>query len=51
MLIGMFADFWQRARPLRSDPAGRHRVPIPDGYHTYRSPTYNVFLFCGREER
>ena len=57
-LIGMFTDFWQRALtdvgvggPDKGQggvflaAAPDHEGPIPDGYHTFRSSTYNVFWF------
>jgi hypothetical protein len=57
-LIGMFTDFWQRALtdvgvggPDKSQ-GGVYLLlppdydgPMPSGYNTFRSPTYNVFLF------
>lgn len=57
-LIGMFTDFWQRALtdvgvggPDKGE-GGLYLLlppdydgPVPGGYHTFRSPTYNVFLF------
>ena len=57
-LIGMFTDFWQRALTdvgVGGPDKGQggvflllppdHEGPIPDGYHTFRSSTYNVFWF------
>ncbi|GMG90524.1 hypothetical protein Cmtc_17440 [Cupriavidus sp. TKC] len=57
-LIGMLTDFWQRALtdvgvggPDKGQ-GGLYLVlppdydgPVPGGYNTFRSPTYNVFLF------
>jgi hypothetical protein len=57
-LIGMFTDFWQRSLTdvgIGGPDKGEgglflllppdHEGPIPEGYHTFQSPTYNVFLF------
>jgi hypothetical protein len=57
-LIGMFTDFWQRALtdvgiggPDKGQGGAYLLLPpdydgvVPSGYHTFRSPTYNVFLF------
>ncbi|TDY22992.1 hypothetical protein B0G81_3315 [Paraburkholderia sp. BL6665CI2N2] len=57
-LIGMFTDFWQRALTdvgVGGPDKGQGGLylllppdydgPVPGGYHTFRSPTYNVFLF------
>ncbi|WP_426412899.1 DUF1254 domain-containing protein [Bradyrhizobium ganzhouense] len=57
-LIGMFTDFWQRALtdvgvggPDKGQGGLYLLLPpdydgaVPSGYNTYRSPTYNVFLF------
>ncbi|MFC9386957.1 DUF1254 domain-containing protein [Streptomyces venezuelae] len=57
-VIGMFTDFWQRALTdvgVGGPDQGKGGLylllppdydrPVPDGYHAYRSPTYNVFLF------
>jgi hypothetical protein len=57
-LIGMLTDFWQRALTdvgVGGPDKGQGGVylllppdydgPVPGGYNTFRSPTYNVFLF------
>ncbi|MDQ6432648.1 DUF1254 domain-containing protein [Mesorhizobium sp. LHD-90] len=57
-LIGMLTDFWQRALTdvgIGGPDKGQGGVylllppdydgPVPSGYNTFRSPTYNVFLF------
>jgi hypothetical protein len=58
MVLGMFTDFWQRAL-TDVGPAGPdkgqgglylllppdYEGPVPGGYHPFRSPTYNVFMF------
>jgi hypothetical protein len=57
-VIGMFTDFFQRtlvdvgnAGPDRGRGGlylllpPNYQGPVPDGYFTYTSPTYNVFLF------
>lgn len=57
-IIGMFTDFWQRALTdvgIGGPDKGQgglylllppdYEGPVPGGYHTFRSPTYNVFLF------
>lgn len=57
-LIGMFTDFWQRALtdvgvggPDKGLGGLYLLLPpdydgvVPSGYNTFRSPTYNVFLF------
>jgi hypothetical protein len=57
-LIGMFTDFWQRALTdvgIGGPDQGKGGLylllppdydgAVPGGYHAFRSPTYNVFLF------
>ena len=57
-LIGMITDFWQRALTdvgVGGPDKGQGGLylllppdydgPVPSGYNTFRSPTYNVFLF------
>jgi hypothetical protein len=57
-VIGMFTDFFQRtltdvgaAGPDRGEGGlylllpPEYQGPVPDGYYTFRSQTYNVFLF------
>lgn len=57
-LIGMFTDFWQRGLTdvgVGGPDKGQGGLylllppdydgPVPGGYHAFRSPTYNVFLF------
>jgi hypothetical protein len=57
-LLGMFTDFWQRALTdvgIAGPDRGQgglylllppnYEGPVPNGYHTFRSPTYNVFMF------
>ncbi len=57
-ILGLFDDFWQRALTdvgYAGPDKGQgglylllppdYEGPVPGGYYTYKSPTYNVFMF------